>query len=193
MTPTDPTARFIDLVGAIDFREKLPTRNYDQPWQGKKVERGGYQTDRVLSTVRWLVVHHTGDGPARPTIQETASYQIGPTAQLPFPGFAYIGFIEADGTIEVAYDLETVPWSQGDGSTYAINGVGVNNYWGIAFCFSGQDPTDAQVAAYRRIYAALEAVVGHSIAVMGHRQVSGTSDTECPGDAMIAKLGEIAA
>jgi len=136
-------------------------------------------------------VHHTGTGPARPTIQDTTAYQIGPSAQVAFPGFAYTGFVEADGSIRVAWDVETVTYSQGDGSATVIDGVGSNNYHGIAFCFSGENPTDPQVAALHRIHVALTAILGRPIAVRGHREVSGRSDTDCPGDQMIQRLGEV--
>ncbi len=187
-----PTDRFIQLTGAVDKRGKLATRNYKQPYQGQILKAEKYGT-RTLDQIAWLVVHHTGDGSARPTIDDTALYQTGPNAQLAFPGLAYTGFIEKDGTIEVGWNLETVTWSQGDGSPTSINGVGIFNYEGIAFCFSGQDPTTAQLDSYRRIKAALAdpGVIGRTLEVRGHRQVSGSSDTECPGDIMVGLLSTI--
>lgn len=185
----------IALTGAEDWRGKLPTRDYTRLYNGILVPHDSYGNRRTLTQIEWLVVHHTGVGAARPSIQDIAAFQVGPTAQLPFPGFAYGGNVAEDGTFQVAYDLEVVTWAQGDGSPTSINGVGSNNYFGYAVVFSGENPTDAQLATYHRIHIALAApsVLGRVLAVRGHRQVSGSNDTECPADAMIAAIaaGEI--
>lgn len=120
-----------------------------------------------------------------------ADFQISPTAQAPFPGFAYLGYVNGDGSIDQVWDLETVTWSQGDGSPTTINGVGSNNVYGAAWCFAGADPTSQQIAAYKRIKVALETVLGRSVVVRGHRDVSGLADTSCPGDLAEARIPEI--
>lgn len=152
--------------------------------------KDGYTNRRTLGQIVEFVVHHTGVGPARPTMAEIAAYQTGPTAQLPFPGYAYWGGIDADGTFSVAYDLEVVEWSQGDGSPTDINGVGIYNYQGVAVEISGENPTPAQIATLHRVHQVLAdpSVLARTLVVRGHRAVSGRNDTECPGDAMMAVI-----
>lgn len=185
VSPANPTQALIALTNAVDRRGQLPLRAGFAyvPTQGA-AQTAPYANRRTLGQIAWLVVHHTGsDATARPDINQVAEFQTGPTAQAPFPGFAYTGFIEADGTFEVAWDIEVVTWSQGDNSPYSIGGVGIYNYQGMAVCFSGRDPTPAQQATYVKIKKALETILGRAVPARGHREVCGPGDTECPGDA----------
>lgn len=151
-----------------------------------------YLNRREPHQIAWLVVHHTGnDVNARPSLEDVANYQIGPTAQAPFPGFAYTGYIDDGGRFYLVWDIETVTWSQGDNSPYSIDGVGIYNYEGLAICFSGRDPTPQQEATYKRVKLAFETVLGRAIPVKGHREVCGPGDTECPGDAGIAMVARL--
>ena len=141
--------------------------------------------------IQWFVVHHTGAGPARPTVADVAAYQVSAGAHLPFPSFAYIMYVEEDGRLEVVWDLTTVCWSNGDGSPSVIQGVGIYNWKTVACCFSGENPTPEQVATIHRAHAELEAVLDRPIPVFGHRQITGAADSSCPGDLMIAELGQV--
>ena len=138
-----------------------------------------------MAAVKWLVIHHSGAGPGRPTALAVAQYQTGPTAHLDFPAMAYHFYCEADGTIEQVHDLETLTWSQGDGSPYSVNGVGIFNYWGIAACFSGDEPTEQQISALKALGTAVDVLMDRSLQRLGHKDVSkspdGTPLTECPG------------
>ena len=168
-------------VAVVDLRGKLPLRagSSANPYP----ERFG-----GLANVKWFVVHHTGAGTARPTILDTANYQTGPGTIDPFPGLAYTAYVEPDGTLEIAWDLEDETWSQGIGSpTSDANGFGINNEYGVAMCFSGQDPTDAQWATETKAHAVLETVVGHSLVFTGHRLVD-PSTTDCPGNVAAGRL-----
>jgi hypothetical protein len=133
-----------------------------------------------MANVSLFVVHHTGMGPARPTAQEVAAYQTSPAAHLPFPAMAYQLYVDAEATIQVIHDLETLTWSQGDGSTWSRDGVGGNNWIGIACCFAGQDPTDNQIAAIRRAADGVDHALGRRLRRTCHRLVS-VGLTECPG------------
>lgn len=134
-----------------------------------------------LADVRGLAVHHTGMGPARPTVQEVADFQIGPSAQAPFPGLAYWGQVEPAGEFVIAWDVETETWSQGIGSPFEdVNGQGINNARFVAVEFSGQDPTDQQWATILAIKDVLERVAGHPLILTSHGRVD-PGTTACAG------------
>lgn len=138
-----------------------------------------------MRAVKWIVYHHTHRGSGRPTAWAIANYQTGAAAHLPFPAIAYHVYVEADGTIEWVQDLEAVTWSQGDGSPTVRLGVGSNNWEGIAVCFSGQDPTEAQIAALKAVGDAIDTAMERKLERVGHQDVSrganGQALTECPG------------
>jgi hypothetical protein len=138
--------------------------------------------------VVWTVLHHTGSGPARPTVLETALYQIGPGTIDPFPGIAYTFYVDPDAVLNVCYDIEAEPWSQGLGSpSQDPNGEGINNEKGVSICFSGQDPTAAQWTTILLTKAALDVAVGHSLVLTDHRRVD-PGTTDCPGDVADARV-----
>ncbi len=128
----------------------------------------------------WLVYHHTGKGPARPTAEATAAYQVGKTSHLAFPAVAYSLYVEADGRVCLLHDLETVTWHAGTGSPTAKLGVGVFNWASVGCCFSGEDPTPEQLRALREVGETLDEWFGRKLKRLGHREVS-KGTTECPG------------
>ncbi len=132
--------------------------------------------------------HHTGASTARPTGLAALNNQTSPGAQEPFPGIAYVLYAEADGTLVVGWDLEMETWSQGTGSPpQDPNGLGANNEFGLAICFSGQDPTEAQWSAVTKAHGVTETVCGHPLVLTGHRLVD-PGTTDCPGDVAAARL-----
>lgn len=160
----------------MDLRGKLPTRPGAAPY----LRRSPIE----MAAVKWLVFHHTGLLDARPTADAVARYQTGPEPRDPYPAIAYHLYVEADGTIEVCHDLETVCWSQGDGSPGQKDGVGLNNWWGVACCFAGNNPNPAQLQAMQRVGPALDTVVGRRLERTAHclvSQANGKPLTECPG------------
>ena len=138
-----------------------------------------------MAEVAWLVWHHTGTGPARPSVQNTAAYQVGPKAHLQFPSIAYHVYISGLGEAFLCQDLETVTWSQGSGSPYSKGGAGIFNWLGLACCFAGEHPTEAQLAKMREVGDYVDALLGRKLQRLGHREVSvdeqGRALTECPG------------
>ncbi len=149
---------------------------------------------RVLDDILWLVPHHEAspDG-SRSTIEQINAYQIGPTAQAAFPGLAYLGTIDGDGTLHLAWPITAVTWSQGDNSPTARQNVGIYNWQGAAFMFAGNDPTEAQIATYKALKVVFETITDRTILVRSHRDVDGRSDTACAGDAMESRIAEIQA
>jgi len=138
-----------------------------------------------MAEVRWIVYHHTHAGAGRPTVQQVADYQVGPTSHVAFPAIAYPWFIEEDGTAYQCHDLETVTWAQGDGSPGAKLKIGLNNWYGIAVAFSGENPTPAQLVTMRRLGEEIDGILGRKLKRLGHSDVSRGADdkplTECPG------------
>lgn len=138
-----------------------------------------------MDEVVWLVIHHTGEGSARPTVQSTAAYQTGPKAHLQFPAIAYTFYIEEDGRASLCHDLEAVTWAQGSGSPYTKRGIGLWNWVGWGICFAGEHPTPAQKATIRAVGDYLDTLLGRKLTRLGHRDVSvdgqGWPLTLCPG------------
>ncbi len=137
-----------------------------------------------MAAVRWLVVHHTHAGPGRPNAESIAAYQTGPKAHLQFPEVAYHIFVEADGTVKWLQPYEALTWHAGEGSPAARLGIGSNNWESVAVCFSGEDPSAAQLRALGAVRARVRLDLGRTLAVRGHREVSvrnGQPLTECPG------------
>ncbi len=138
-----------------------------------------------MAAVKWIVHHHTHAGPGRPTVDDIADYQTGPDSHLPFPAIAYHLYIEADGTIIQCHDIEAVTWAQGTGSPGNLLGVGLNNWWAIAVCLSGEHPAAEQVAAIVRVDSWIDGALARHLPRVGHRDVSrsqaGLPLTECPG------------
>lgn len=92
------------------------------------------------------------------------------------------------GVFAVAWTIETETWSQGLGSTSTDpNGEGINNEYGLAVEFSGQDPTDAQWATVVAVHQVAQIVAGHLLLFTGHRLVDPTTTT-CPGDIAAGRL-----
>ncbi len=164
-------------MGWVDLRGKLPTRPGAEPYLRRTLTE--------MAAVKWIVYHHTHRGAGRPTVRAIAEYQTGPTAHLDFPATAYIVYIEEDGTAEWVQDLETVTWSQGDGSPTVRLGIGSNNWEGIAVCFSGENPTEAQIATMKAVGDVIDTAMDRKLERVGHRDVSRGTDgrplTECPG------------
>ena len=132
------------------------------------------------------MLHHYTGTEYRPTVLETASYQIGPTSHLAAPAICYHLYIEADGTIYLCHDLEVVTWNAGSGSPGAKLGIGLNNWWGVAICFAGLVPTPAQLMAMALAGDWIDWKLGRKLQRRAHRQVSvdatGRRLTQCCGD-----------
>jgi hypothetical protein len=155
--------------------------------------KSAYPT-RTLADILWLVAHHEGspDG-SRSTVEKVNAFQIGPSAQAPFPGLAYLGTIDGDGTLQLAWSLSAVTWSQGDNSPTVREGVGIYNWQGAAFMFAGNDPTEKQITTYKALKRVLETITTRTILVRSHRDVCGPSDTDCAGDVLESHIAEIQA
>ena len=136
-----------------------------------------------MDAVVWTVIHHTGAGPARPTVWDTARYHAGPSPLKP-PAICYHVYVEVDGAAYLCHDLETVTWAQGSGSPTTIQNVGSNNWRGLSICFAGERPTEAQITAINHVGAAVDEIMGRRLIRKGHQDVSvdalGRPLTECP-------------
>jgi hypothetical protein len=136
-----------------------------------------YQT-RELDSIAYIVIHHTQAGPGRPTVLQVAEWQTGPDAQASFPSIAYHRYVEANGTIKITQDLEVVTWHSGQKGDEAIAGVSIKNWRGAAVCFSGDEPTPAQIVSIREECHRIDEAVGAILPRLGHKDLS---STECPG------------
>lgn len=134
-----------------------------------------------MAEIAWLAYHHTGGGPARPTVLETACYQTSKTAHLPFPAIAYHRYVEADGAVSQCHDLEVVTWHVGANSPTTRDGVGIFNWQAIGVAFAGENPTPAQIVALRVVGDEIDARLGRRLLRLGHSDICGPGSTECPG------------
>lgn len=161
-------------IAVQDRRGTLPVRDGVAP----------YGT-RDLSMLKWQVYHHTG-ATGTPDCDAVAAYHTGDSCPTKYPAIAYWAFVNVDGTAHICHDVETVTWSQGTGSPATIMGVGSNNYFGLAVCFSGADPNRWQIKTLQGIARAVDMALGTPLERKPHCMVSrnnaGEPLTECPGD-----------
>ena len=164
----------------VDLRGTLPIRAGASPYL--------VRTAAEMKDLKWLVVHHTDANPWRPSALAIAQYQTSPGAQAAFSEIAYHLYVDGDGTINLLQWLTKCVWANGDGSPEEKKGVGIFNWWTIAACFAGDNPTDAQVQSLACIGAAARYATRINLDIVGHRQVSQDANkqplTECPGDKM---------
>jgi hypothetical protein len=109
---------------------KLPTIT---SWNGAPL---GY-ANRLPAGIVGATVHYTA-GPTNATAESIANYQISAAAVpqtgngTPFPGLAYTGIVEGDGTPILAWDLGVRVWH----SAALVNGV-YRNASHVGFCYTG--------------------------------------------------------
>jgi len=132
------TEELLKLPFAVDVRKVLP-RNPKKQW-GK----------RDPSKLVGVCFHQSLDDLG--SCSGTAKYDCGPNHISPdgLPGLSYTGFIEKDGRLWVAWDVEDKTWSQGNSDI-----PGDENEGYVAFCFGGnfsgpgyrgtQEPTQSQM------------------------------------------------
>lgn len=154
---------------------------------------------RSLEDIHGVVFHqaladHTVRGIARYHVSEESHLAPGQGC----PGICYTFFIDPDGTIYQCNDLEAITWSQGGSTPPLPMTRGNTNY--LAVCFRGDfrgkghkggDPTDAQLAAGRALWAWLRDDLGLSEdSLFGHHDFGKPS---CPGTALSKLIAEVCA
>lgn len=146
----------------VDMRGKLPTR----------AGAPGYPT-RSMNNVQLYTVHYTA-GPPTQTVQQVASYQVGPTSQLPFPAIAYHLFVDGGGVLYWCHNFDRRVW----GSDGTYQGQAVNDI-AIHACYAGNvQPNPKQLEGLRQGRLFANSVVGRQLTVRAH---SDDGATQCPG------------
>jgi len=147
------TEELLKLPFVKDARTVL-ARNPNKSW-----------SKRDPSKLLGLCLHQGLD--ANASAKGTAKYDCGPnhiTADG-MPGLSYTGFVERDGTLWLAWDVEDRTWSQG----YTVR-AGDENEQFMAVCFGGnfsgqgyqgtQTPTPQQISAAHNLWAACKQIWG---------------------------------
>lgn len=84
--------------------------------------------------------------------------------------------------------METECWANGVGSPYVdAQGEGVYNDWTIAICFAGENPTDGQWTAIKRVAAALDDLLPQTQQLTAHGLLP-NGGTECAGPVVNSRL-----
>lgn len=136
---------------------------------------------RDLSRVWGITLHYTA-GPPEQTAEEVARYQISPAAAsqtgvgVPFPALAYHLFVEGDGTVVLAHDLDRRVWHSAGRDP--VTGEKRNDTH-VGLCYAGNvAPNDHQMEGLARAIVWCETVLGRRLLVEGHGDVY---PTLCPG------------
>ena len=149
------TALQVQGLRVVDLRGKLathPTRRY----KGRPVEG-----------LRGLVVHQAlSRAYGQSAVEAIARYHAGERSHLAeggAPGFAYTLALDADGTVYLAWDVETCTWSHGGGTVPDANSTLIGlcclgDYAGERH--TGDTPPPTQERALARVWAACVAVWG---------------------------------
>jgi hypothetical protein len=139
---------------------------------------------RDPSDIKSVVLHQSLE--ERGSAAGNSKYHVGPNhiSDTGLPGLSYCGFIEKDGKLHLANDIEDVTWSQG---TEVI--AGDENHLYIAFCIGGnfsgpgykgtQEPTLEQLHSVALLWQELKAMFN-----LKNNQLFGHYDfgkPACPG------------
>lgn len=128
---------------------------------------GAYET-RSLSSIKSIVVHHEGvDVDSTP--EQIDGYHRG----LGWPGIGYHLVVRQEGKVFYCGDLRTVRYHAGEHNPSTV---------GICLTgdFSKYYPLPSQLAGAKRAIAFVQAQLGRSVPVVGHRDLP-NMQTECPG------------
>ena len=106
----------------------------------------------ALEVIRWVARHHV----------ETNGW----------PGIAYPIFISYEGQIYRTHDLEAMTYHCRDHNDHTL-GICLEGSF-----INGEEPTDEQIIALRRVLEKLEESIGE-FEVVGHKKLV---NTRCPGD-----------
>lgn len=141
----------------IDVRGKLPTR----------AGAAAYPVRTTL--VDMFTIHYTA-GPPTQTVLAVANYQVGSTAQLPFPAIAYHLYVEQDGKVYWCHAFNVRTWGS--------DGAGINDR-AVHCCYAGDvEPTAKQIEGINNALAFSENTLGKPLSIRGHKD---DDATQCPG------------
>lgn len=151
--PTDA----IVISNITDVRGQLPVR----PGVGAYRVR--------TTTIDMFTIHYTAGLPTQ-TVSQVATYQVGATAQLPFPAIAYHLFVEQSGKVYWCHALNVRTWGSG--------GTGINDR-AVHCCYAGNvEPNNSQISGIKDALAFAETNLGRTLSVRGHKDDDATA---CPG------------
>lgn len=170
------TTELLKQPFVIDARGALP-RNPTKAWRKR-------DPSKIVGVCYHQALEATGSA------MGTAKYDCGPNhlSADGCSGLSYTGFIEKDGRLWLAWDIEDKTWSQGD-----ANIPGDENEEYVAFCFGGdfsgpgylgsQAPTGAQMNTAKALWEFWGKVVGWSPRrLFGHYHFGKPA---CPGFALM--------
>lgn len=187
MESNNPTAEVIkkfeeSSVGFLDGRNSLP-KNHDRAW-----------AYRAAETIKGVVYHQSLEEYG--TASGNARYHSGPNHIDPqgLPGLSYTVFIEGNGRVVLANDLEAKVFSQGtrkipgdENALYLSVCVG-GNFTGPGY-IGTQHPTTDQLHAVRETWRILKEVLAlPDGAIFGHIDFGKPS---CPGDEVYYEVQKI--
>jgi hypothetical protein len=150
-------------------------------------------TDRDISVVTYIVVHHTADPSENKDIAEIAREE---EADQDFITVGYHAVLQGDGTIQYGRPIGKVPAANLGLNTpsYAIALEGNFQPGSEGYC--GEKPTDAQLSALTGLIDSLKEKLPNAKFLIGHRDVArivGVSSdaTACPGDDLYSLLPKL--
>lgn len=149
------------LVPIIDLRSTL-----------RRDEMRGAIRKRALTDINYLVVHHSAVA-VDSSAEAIAAYHIDHNG---WPGIGYHFLIHWDGRIEYVADISEIRYN-----------VASRNHEVVGICLVGnwmaESPPDPALHSARTLTAALRAVLGRELPLVGHRDIALPGHgTACPGD-----------
>ncbi len=152
-------------------------------------------TDRDLSVVAYVVIHHTADSSVNKDIAEIAREEI---ADQNFISVGYHAVIQGSGAVQYGRPITKVPAANLGMNTvsYAIALEG--NFQPGSPGYTGEKPTKAQLTALVALIEGVKPKLLNLRFLIGHNDVSrltGTPDnaTACPGRDLISLLPSVRA
>ena len=160
-------------------------------------------TDRPLSVVHYIVVHHTADNDMDQDIAEIAAEE---RATMGFSTVGYHAVIHKDGKVQFGRPIGKVPAANTsvnapnpakrsmNTQSYAISLEG--NFHPSDKNYTGEKPTPEQLHALIQLIEMVKGKLPNAHTLLGHRDIARICNdpedaTACPGDLLYAQLPQI--
>jgi hypothetical protein len=147
-------------------------------------------TDRNLSVIEYVVIHHTADSDQHKDIEEISREEVSDQ------GFVVVGYhavVQADGKVQFGRPIEKVPAANLGLNTvsYAISFEG--NFQPGSPGYANENPSWEQFRAAINLIKSVKIKVPSIKYLIGHRDVARitatpSNATACPGDNLYSRL-----
>lgn len=148
-------------------------------------------TDRALSVVQYVIVHHTADPSTNKDIAEIAREEM--ISQPTFLTIGYHAVVQGNGLIQYGRPIGKVPAAAEGLNTLSYDFALEGNFQPGSTGYTGEKPTSAQILSAILLIKNAKAKLPNLKYLIGHRDVARIvgipgDATACPGDDLYSWL-----